>query len=240
MRSYVVTGGGRGIGQDIVRKLSIAGDSVVFYSYLSHPNAYYEDQENIYSCRADCSTYQGCQLFSGFILNHTERIDGLINNVGVAQFDLINNTNSSTWDHIHRTNVDSALFMYQLLLPSLIKAKGLIINISSMVHKSPSKGTGAYASSKSMMADLTKRMSLENENSGVEAITISPGFILTEALKKPVYEGIRRKNLEQIPLNSFGSPKDVSQTVYMLLTRNLSCLNGATVDITGGQHIFSY
>lgn len=240
MCSYVVTGGARGIGGDIVRHMSSIEESKIFYSYKKEPNSSLENNKNVYSHKADCSTYDGCQSFSDYILSNTDQVSGLVNNVGVAYFGLINNTNISIWDTIHRTNVDSAVFMYQLLLSALVKAKGIIINISSLVHKRPSKGTGAYACSKAMMADLTKQMSLENESSGVEALTLSPGFILTEALQKPEYEIIRRKNLEQIPLHTFGKPNNISNVVYLLLTRKINCQSGSTVNITGGQDIFSY
>ena len=237
MYNIILTGGSRGIGNEVMRTLLLSENVRVFYSYINEQDFSLSNHPGVISYQSDCSTFEGCEKFVNFILNHTDKVDCLINNLGVAKFDLLNNTSLETWNKILSTNVNSALFMYKLLVDTLEQSQGKIININSIVHKKPVKGSGVYSVSKAALSSLTRQMVIECTDRKISVIEIVPGFILTDALKKDIYSKIREKNLNEIPLNRFGSPADVANNFRFLLSNNSFSHSGISLDVTGGQHI---
>lgn len=235
-KNFVVTGGARGLGEAIVLKLSENPDHRVFYCYKSAPNEHFKTLPNVLSFQANCSQQSECKGFAEFILKHVCGVHCLINNVGVGLFSLVNNVNLQDWSVIHKTNICSALWMYQFLIKSIRSVKGTILNIGSVAYLRPSRGTGAYAASKAALSALTSQMAYEEKDFGVKVSIINPGFILTEALKKPEYVKIREKNLEQIPLSRFGGPEEVANSVSEIIHSEI-LTDGHDLSITGGQHI---
>lgn len=236
--SIVVTGGARGIGAKVIETLARQPKFCLFYSYLNNPNPVFESLGNVFGFQADGSTEIGSKSFSDYVLSKVDKVDCLINNLGVAKFELLNNTRLETWQRTFQTNINSAFYMYKLFVVSLARARGKIINMNSIVHRMPSKGTGSYAASKAALATLSKQMASECAQLGIDVFTLSPGFILSDAMKKDEYSMIRESNLKQVPLNRFGMTDDVAQLVEFVVSEKLPTFSGSCFDITGGQHVF--
>jgi len=118
------------------------------------------------------------------------------------------------------------------LLPELSAAKGTVVNVGSIVGSRVHPFAGAaYACSKAALGALTREAAAELGPRGVRVNMVTPGEIETEILS-PGTEDM----LEVIPLRRLGKPDEVARVVLFLCSEQASYVNGAVIDVNGGQH----
>lgn len=108
---------------------------------------------------------------------------------------------------------------------------GRIIYISSILSKSPIRGTGIYSASKAFCDNLIKTYSLENSKYGITANSIQLGYFeggLTERVPSEILDGV----LVEIPLRRFGRVSEMAELVKTII--NTEYINGTNISITGG------
>jgi NAD(P)-dependent dehydrogenase (short-subunit alcohol dehydrogenase family) len=137
------------------------------------------------------------------------------------------------WRQVFEVNFFSTIWLAQGLKNELAKAKGSIVNVTSIagsrVH--PFAGS-AYSTSKAALAALTREMAADFGPWGVRVNAIAPGEIDT-AILSPGTDKI----VETIPLRRLGLPSEVAKAIYYLCTDQSSYVTGAELMINGGQHV---
>jgi NAD(P)-dependent dehydrogenase (short-subunit alcohol dehydrogenase family) len=167
------------------------------------------------------------------------KLDALVNNAGVSpkgkngeRLDVLE-SGMNVWRHVFEVNLFATIWLAQGLREELTRAKGAIVNVTSIaggrVH--PFAGA-AYATSKAALAALTREMAADFGPLGVRVNAIAPGEIDT-AILSPGTEKI----VETIPLRRLGQPEEVAKTIYYLCTDQSSYVTGAEIHINGGQHV---
>jgi NAD(P)-dependent dehydrogenase (short-subunit alcohol dehydrogenase family) len=143
-------------------------------------------------------------------------------------------TTRDTWSHVFQVNFFAPIMLARGLLDELKKAKGAVVNVTSIagsrVH--PFAGT-AYSTSKAALAALTREMAADFGPLGVRVNAIAPGEIDTSILSPGTEEIVAH----QIPMHRLGTPDEVAKVVYVLCTETSSYVNGAEIHINGGQHV---
>jgi NAD(P)-dependent dehydrogenase (short-subunit alcohol dehydrogenase family) len=143
-------------------------------------------------------------------------------------------TQRDTWSHVFQVNFFAPIMLARGLLDELKKAKGAVVNVTSIacsrVH--PFAGT-AYSTSKAALASLTREMAADFGPLGVRVNAIAPGEIDTSILSPGTEEIVAN----QIPMHRLGTPDEVAKVVYVLCTETSSYVNGAEIHINGGQHV---
>lgn len=167
-------------------------------------------------------------------------LHALVNNAGVspkgpARSRLgVLDTDAHAWTQVLNVNLISTALLARALLPELERARGSIVNVTSIagarVH--PFAGV-AYAASKAALAALTREMAHEFGGRGVRANAIAPGEIETSILSP----GTDALVAEEVPMGRIGDPREVAETIYFLCTEASSYINGAEIHINGGQHV---
>ncbi|HET6716086.1 MAG TPA: SDR family oxidoreductase [Nitrososphaeraceae archaeon] len=176
--------------------------------------------------RLDVNDNQSIKLAIKKILNHTGRIDVLINNAGYGMFGPIEEITTQEIKKQFETNFFGAIRLIKAIVPIMRKqGKGTIVNISSMVGRFGVPLNSAYVSSKFAVEGLSESISFELEEFGIRVIVIEPGVVKSDFfhnvkvkgmnLESPYHELMERRVnfLDKAMKNSVTSSYDVAGTI---------------------------
>jgi acetoacetyl-CoA reductase len=232
----VVTGGTRGIGAAIVRRLSADGFDVIA-TYAGNDERAKKIQTDT-GCgikKFDVSDYDSCSLSLKEIEDDHGRIDVLVNNAGITNDGVLHKMSYDQWSSVVRTNLDSCFNTCRSVLKGMREREyGRVINISSINGQKGQFGQANYAASKAGMIGFTKSIALENARKSVTANVICPGYIetdMTEQMEQNVLQNI----ISNIPVSNMGQPDDIANLVAFLASEQSSFITGAVLPINGGQ-----
>ena len=162
-------------------------------------------------------------------------LDLLVNNAGITRDGLFLRMGVEDFDAVVGTNLRGVFLVCKAFARSMAKAKAArIVNVGSVVGLTGNAGQVNYAASKAGLIGLTKSLAQEFAGRGLTANVVAPGFIATDmtaALSPEIRDGM----LKNIPLNRFGSPEDIAQTVVFLCGDGASYITGQTLVVDGGM-----
>jgi NAD(P)-dependent dehydrogenase (short-subunit alcohol dehydrogenase family) len=174
------------------------------------------------------------------VIKEYGRIDCLVNNAALQICKSWEEYNEIDWQNTFNCNLKSCYELSKNCRKFLKKTKGSIINICSIHCLTTSKNIGLYAISKSALQGLTKSMSLEYIEDGINVNCILPGAIQTPMLQKSMERTeTPEKALEKLkkttPFGDIGDPKEIAKAVYFLYKSKFSV--GSSLVIDGGVSI---
>ncbi|MGA3213789.1 MAG: SDR family oxidoreductase [Terriglobales bacterium] len=183
----VVTGGGRGIGLAISRKLAEMGAKVVISgrSRETLEAAAIEIRSFHGECEVipcDVSQQGSVEKLAAFVEQRFARIDILVNNAGVADFGgPLHELPPEEWDRIFNTNLRGVYYCMKAFTPMMIRARsGHIINISSIAAKNAVRNGAAYAASKWGVNGLSYSAAEELRGYNIRVSVVCPGSTVSE------------------------------------------------------------
>jgi NAD(P)-dependent dehydrogenase (short-subunit alcohol dehydrogenase family) len=243
----LVTGGTKGMGEAIVKRLARAGATVVTTARSTAPNS----QAPALFVHADISTPEGVEKVVKEILDRFGGVDILVNNVGgsSAPSGGVLALRDEDWQEAFNTNLFSAVRLDRGLLPPMLKqGSGVIIHISSIQRRLPLfEATLAYAAAKAALTNYSKGLSKELGPKGILVNTVAPGFIETTAAqgliarlaeKDGTGEDAARQGLMDslggIPIGRPGRPEEVAELVAFLVSDRAASIHGSEYVIDGG------
>ncbi len=236
-RHALVTGGTRGIGLAVARRLHASGAKV---SLTGRDSA---NAEDVAATIADdvlglgCDVRDGGQIATAF-RTAAERhgpIEILVNNAGVARDNLMIRLSEEEWEEVMQANLRGAFHTIRLVLKGMMKAGGgRIINITSVVGMTGNKGQANYAASKAGLIGLSKSVAKEYASRNILVNCVAPGFIETD-MTAALPGGAREALLGGIPLGRLGQPDDVASAVLFLASDFASYMTGQVLVVDGGM-----
>ncbi|KZX93828.1 MULTISPECIES: L-2-hydroxyglutarate oxidase [Roseobacteraceae] len=144
------------------------------------------------------------------------------------------NTPIQTFLDVQHVNLVAPLMLCQELIEPLRRAKGSVVNVSSIAAQQVHPFAGAaYAVSKSGLTTLTRELAHELGDTGVRVNSVAPGEIETSILSPGTQEIVDR----QVPMRRLGRPEEVAEVVHFLASTQSSYVTGSEIPINGGQHI---
>lgn len=237
----VVTGGSRGIGAAIAKKLASQGMTVIINYCGSEDRALAVKSEieaaggQAEAWRCDVSDCGQCESFVKAVMEKYGRIDVLVNNAGITRDGLMMRMTDEDFSRVIDTNLKGTFYMMRFVSRHMLKAKkGRIINMASVVGLMGNAGQVNYAASKAGVIGATKSAAKELASRGITVNAIAPGFIDTE-MTGALSEKVQEQILTQIPLGTFGKPEDIANCAAFLASDEAAYITGQVIQVDGGM-----
>ena len=242
-QTALITGGSRGIGKDIAKKLASRG-AYVLINYVSNSQAAEETLGEIEqeggkgrAVGFDVSDFDEVQQRVGELSGELGGIHILVNNAGIRNDGLLMRMGEEDWDRVMDINLKGAFNCTKAVSRGMFKNRyGRIINITSTAGEAGNPGQANYAASKAGVVGLTKATAKEFSSRGITVNAVSPGFVETDIIAD-LNEEMRKKYLEAIPLGRFGRVEDISNVVCFLVSEGASYITGEVIKVNGGIYM---
>jgi 3-oxoacyl-[acyl-carrier protein] reductase len=185
-RIALVTGGTRGIGAAIVRRLAADGCSVVISgqseaSVARARKAFETDGVAVTGRAADARSEEDQAALVRFAAGQSGRLDVLVNNAGIGDFASIDEIPSDRFRAILETNLFGAFYAIRAAAPIMKKnGGGFIVNIASLASVNPFAGGAAYNASKFGLLGMSEAAMLDLRPAGIRVAAVLPGSVATE------------------------------------------------------------
>lgn len=230
-----VTGGSKGIGEAIVRRLAAEGAKVVIAAQDMASAERLADEVGGKAVRLDVTNLPEAQR----VVVDNGPFDILVNNAGCDQHDFFTNTTIEQWRYLLAVNLEGVFATTHAALPAMQAAGyGRIINVGSEAGRQGSKGGAVYAAAKGGLIAFSKSIARENARYGITANVIAPGPVDTPLLRKAL-EGGGERLLEAMKastlLGRLGTPDEVAAAVAFLASRDAGFITGETLGVSGGM-----
>ena len=246
-KTALVTGGTKGAGKAIAQRLLQAGATVIITA-RNKPDTETVDQHFI---SADLSTPEGTRKAAEEVLQKFGTLDILINSLGGSEtaaggFAALSNED---WEQTLHTNLLAPVRLDKQFLPGMLaKKSGVIIHIASIQGRLPLyDSTLPYAAAKAALINYSKGLSKEVSPKGVRVLTVSPGWIMTDASQRMMERIADSSNvsidearksvmdaLGGIPIGRAADPQDIAEFVGFLVSPRAGYLTGTEYIIDGG------
>ncbi|WP_059104346.1 3-oxoacyl-ACP reductase FabG [Shouchella shacheensis] len=235
----IVTGGGRGLGEAIARKLSSLGAHTVISDL--NKEAIEQVVENINSSGGEASGFvsdvaneeEAARLINETAERHG-KVDILVNNAGINRDAMLHKMSLEQWRQVLDVNITG---VFNTMQPASIQMRkqeqGAIINISSASWMG-NVGQANYAAAKAGVVGLTKTASKELGRKGVTVNAICPGFIETD-MTRAVPEKVWDMMVGKISMGRAGQPEDVANCIAFLASDQANYITGEVINVGGGM-----
>jgi 3-oxoacyl-[acyl-carrier protein] reductase len=242
MHNVVVTGGSRGIGLAIARRLAAAGYNVIAVARR-------ESDELREAIRAVASQGAGGLHFSAFDLSETGAIPsfvkglrddfgaiyGLVNNAGIGTEGLLATMHNTDIEALVRLNITSPIVLTKYIVRHMMAdGAGRIVNMSSIIATTGYNGLSVYGATKAAASGFTRSLAREVGKLGITVNAVAPGFVDTE-LTQSLSEDQRKRIAGRSALRRLPETDDVARMVEYLLGDGGRNITGSVLTVDAGN-----
>ncbi len=237
-RNAIITGGSRGIGAAIARRLKAGGCAVAAtYAGNDEAAAKFKEETGINVYKWDVGDYEACQGGVAEIEAAQGPTDILVNNAGITRDGFFHKMTPQQWSEVIRADLDSVFNMSHQVFPGMrARGFGRIINISSINGQKGQMGQTNYSAAKAGMIGFTRALAQEGARKGVTVNAVAPGYIATDmvcAMDEKVLQSITA----QIPVGRLGEAEEIGECVAFLADDKAGFITGSVLTANGGQYI---
>ncbi len=241
-KNVVVTGCGRGIGQEIAVGFAEIGANLIGVDIIDLD----ETGERVAAAGGGWAAYQGdladsgsLEKTGGKIIADHKTVDALVNNAalyGGLKMMPMDKIDLDTWDKVMNINVRGTYLMVRNLMPALIEAKGKVINIASGSALRGSPGLMHYVASKGAVIGMTRSMATELGAHGITVNAVAPGFVANEASEglSDMYDKYLEMTVMAQSIKEATVPKDIVGTVLYLASPLAASVTGQVCPVDNG------
>ncbi len=238
----LVTGGSKGIGAGIAKKLAANGASVI----VNYANSKDEAEKVVSQIISDggkakaikASVNSAAEITALFetAKDTFGNIDILVNNAGIYAFSPLDAFSEEDYKKQFDINVLGLLLVSKEALKHFPESGGSIINISSVVSTAPTANSVIYSATKGAVDTITKALAVELAPRKIRVNTVAPGPVETEGFHDAGFAGSDFINaiVERTPLNRLGQPDDIARVVAFLASEDAGWVTGERISAAGG------
>jgi len=249
-KTAVVTGGSKGIGRAIARRLAEDGCDVVIAARNTADLAEAADSitaetgRRVETCAADLRTLEGCEALHAAVVESVGRTDILVNNAGDTKAGPFLELSDETWHEGFDLKFWAAVRLARLFWPQLSESKGTVVNIAGGLARTPGPATMIGGAVNAAVANFTKSLAAQGLKDDVNVNVIHPGLTMTdrfhtlnqaraEAAGKSFDEFVSDLVARQ-GIRRLGTPEDVAALAAFLCSPEARHIHGVGVAVDGG------
>lgn len=242
MRNVIVTGGSRGLGLGIARKLVASGFHVTAIARTESEEltaAMYEaqqsDPESLRFVPFDLGQIEGIPELVKKLRRDFGPIYGLVNNAGISTDGVLALTPTHDIEQLVRLNTISPMVLTKYVVRLMMAdGGGRIVNISSIIAFTGYSGLSVYAATKASLLGFTRSLAREVGRAGVNVNAVAPGFVNTE-MTKSMKEEDRQRVERRSALKRLVDVEDVANAVDFLLSDASRNMTGTVMTVDAGN-----
>ena len=239
MKCILVTGGSRGIGSAICKKLALEADYHILINYHSNKTAAEETLQEVQKLGAtgeilgfDVSNFDDVQdtLTKWQEANPEAIVEAIVNNAGITKDGLFMWMTPQDWNGVVNTSLNGFFNVTQFFIQKMLRNKyGRIVNMVSVSGVKGTAGQTNYSAAKGAIVAATKALAQEVAKRNITVNAVAPGFIRTDMTS----ELDEKELLKLIPVNRFGEAEEVADLVSFLISKKSSYITGEIINING-------
>jgi NAD(P)-dependent dehydrogenase (short-subunit alcohol dehydrogenase family) len=237
-----ITGGSRGIGNNLVRAALAQGHEVAFtyvdpgtdVDRLHREMAPGAPEAKVRGYRLDVREPAQVAEVVERVIDDFGTIDAVVNNAGINQDNLAVSMSDQQWRAVIDTNLSGPFYVIRQFLPLFLSnRKGRFISISS-VAGSGSSGQANYSASKAGLVGLSASIAMEYGVKGITSNVVIAGMFDTDMTRETLNPRLRRFWMDLCPLRRMGGLQELSEVILFLASDQASFVTGQVIHVTGG------
>lgn len=242
-RTAIVTGGGRGIGAAIAKKLAAEGHRVAVLDMGPTEDtvaAITAAGGEAIGLEADVSDETSVNNAVAEVADRLGAPTVLINNAGILRDNLLFKMTYEEFEKVLSVHLGGAFLMAKAVQEHMVAEKfGRIVSMSS-TSALGNRGQTNYSAAKAGIQGMTKTWAIELGKFGITANAIAPGFIETDMTKATAdrvgvdFEDFKKAAISQIPVGRAGHPEDIANTAAFLVSEGAGFVSGQVIYVAGG------
>jgi 2-dehydro-3-deoxy-L-rhamnonate dehydrogenase (NAD+) len=242
-RTAIVTGGARGIGFAIAKRMLQSGAAVVLWDVdanaLGNAAAALKHDGRVHGATVDVTDEAAIARGVETFIRDLGRIDILVNNAGITGGNApLWELEPEVWRRVVEVNLIAPYLTCRAVVPHMVAAGyGRIVNIASIAGKEGNPNASHYSAAKAGLIGLTKSLAKELATTGVLVNCVTPAAAKTELFAQMKQEHIDYM-LSKIPMNRFVEVDELAAMVAWLASQECSFSTGAVFDISGGRAVY--
>jgi NAD(P)-dependent dehydrogenase (short-subunit alcohol dehydrogenase family) len=254
-RIALVTGAGRrrGIGRGLAMEFARAGADVAVHARVWEQESWPGEEiaalgRRVFAVEGDLTERETVARIADEVAEGLGTVDLLVNNAGVAGGagrDLLADYDDEQWYRTVDVNLNAVYLVTKAFLPGMVaRARGAIVNISSVAGRAGQPRMGAYVATKFALIGLTQQLALEYAPA-VRVNCICPGSVDTDMMDRTFAHRDRvagtapgtakAKRVAALPLGRQGRPDDIGKAAVFLASDDADWITGQTINVDGGQ-----
>lgn len=227
-RSVLVTGGNRGIGLAVARRLAADGHKVA----VTHRGS--GAPEGLFAVQCDVTDSASVDAAFTAVEEHQGPVEVLVANAGITDDTLIMRMDEEQFTRVLDANLTGAFRVAKRATRGMLRARfGRFVFLGSVVGLAGGPGQVNYAASKAGVIGLARSLTRELGSRSITANVVAPGFIDTD-MTAAMEDKYREMAVQAIPLGRTGSPEDVAAVVSFLASDDSAYVSGAVLPVDGG------
>lgn len=237
MRNVIVTGGSRGLGLAIVRRLADDGYRVIAVARRESDALRAEialRPQSVAFAAFDLGEVGAIPDFVSTLKKEFGRPYGLVNNAGLGTEGVLANMHNSQIETLMRVNVTAPVVLTKYVVRHMMSAGGgRIVNMASVIATTGYSGLSVYGATKAALVGFTRSLAREVGQLGVTVNAVAPGFVDTELTAGLGEEG-RAKVAGRAALRRLATTDDVANAVAFLMDEKARNITGTVVTVDAG------
>lgn len=236
-RVALVTGGSRGIGEAISKKLKADGYTVAAtYAGNDEAAAKFTEATGINTYKWNVADYDESAAGLAKVEADLGPIDVVVANAGITRDAPFHRMTPEQWNEVIGTNLTGVFNTVHPVWNGMRdRGFGRVVVISSINGQKGQFGQVNYAATKSGDLGIIKSLAQEGAAKGITANAVCPGYIGTEMVRAIPEKVLNEKIIPQIPVGRLGEPEEIARCVAFLVSDDAGFINGSTISANGAQ-----